>query len=116
MKEALETYDPYYHGLRVLDTDYETYMLVYHCNEDVEEELYHTRSISIYARNPKTNIRDLIDKLKSKVPGADFDSTHGIIDHTLCPEGDLFLTPDAVNENDYGEEEEFGFSMEDMDL
>jgi hypothetical protein len=106
MKQTLDEYDPYYHGLRVLDTDYDTYLVVYHCNEDFDEELYHTRSISIYARDPKTDMEELIKKLKVKVPGVDFDETHGILDHTLCPEGDLFKTEDAIIESAINDDEE----------
>jgi hypothetical protein len=31
-------YDPYQDGLRILDTDYSNYMVIYHCYEHDEEE------------------------------------------------------------------------------
>ena len=123
MKQTMEEYDPYYHGMRILDTDYDTYLLMYHCNEDVDEvELYHTRSISVYVRDPEhPDIKQLIEKLKAKVPGIDFDETHGLVNHSLCPEGDLFLTEDAVVEgqfdyDEYIEEDEMMEEPEDVEI
>ena len=97
----------------MLDTDYDSYLLVYHCNEDFDEELYHTRSISIYVRDPKTDVDELIERLKVKVPGVDFDQTHGKLDHGLCPEGDLFQTEDAVIESAHNDDNEEDYIMHD---
>jgi hypothetical protein len=113
MRKTLDEYDPYYHGMRVLDTDYDSYLLMYHCNEDFDEELYHTRSISVYVRDHGTDVTELIEKLKAKVPGVDFEETHGLINHSLCPEGDLFLTEDAVVEGSHDDEENLGEEIDD---
>ena len=72
-------YDHYEHGLRILDTDYINFMLLYHCIEDypevtdnetstdVHSKLTHQRSISILLRDPinfgKDKLQDLITSL-----------------------------------------------------
>ena len=39
LMELLAGYDPYRDGFRVLDTDYDNYMMVYHCAmHEVDEE------------------------------------------------------------------------------
>ena len=66
LKQALLDYDHYEHGMRILDTDYKNYMLLYHCIEDypevtenetshdVHSKFTHQRSISILLRDPNS--------------------------------------------------------------
>lgn len=106
LKEAKAHHDPYYHGFRVIDTDYDNWLITYSCDEDHDddEKLMHNLAISILVRDPDYNIKSLIDLLKQKVPSVKFDKTHGWINHE-CPEGDLFLLPDAIktDNDDYNE-------------
>ena len=115
-------YDHYEHGMRIIDTDYKNFMLMYHCIEDypevtenetstdVHSKLTHQQSISILLRDPnnyeKSKLDALIISLKEKVPGVDFDSTHSILDHSLehCPAGDLFVTGGSLNTAELKEE------------
>ena len=48
---------------------------------------------------PKERLEQLVQVLKEKVPSHHFDKTHSFLDHSLelCPKGDLFLTPGALN-------------------
>ena len=50
MRQALMEYDPYEHGMQVLDTDYKTYMLLYHCNEDYPEAFEEETAYDIHSR------------------------------------------------------------------
>ena len=102
--------------MRVLDSDYDNYMLMYHCvedypdsvenetSDDVHSHLTHERSISVLLRDPinfpKEKLENLIASLKEKVPGIDFDETHHLLDHSTCPEGDLFALDGALNTAD----------------
>jgi hypothetical protein len=124
MREALEAFDHYEHGMRVLDTDYKNYLLLYHCIEDypdavpdetaadVHSKLKHDRSISILLRDPATytDFDGLISNLMERVPGVNFRETHNIIDHSSCPSGDIFQTAGALN---VAELKESLMSMED---
>jgi hypothetical protein len=101
--------------MRVLDTDYTNYMLMYYCIEDypevkenetsvdVHSRLTHQRSISVLLRDPvnfpQEKLLEVIGLLREKVPGVDFDKSHNILDHQLekCPAGDLFASPGALN-------------------
>lgn len=38
LKELMKGYDPYREGFRVLDTDYDNFLLVYHCSHHQPEE------------------------------------------------------------------------------
>ena len=37
IKKALDEFDHYEHGMRVIDTDYDNYLFLYHCIEDYPE-------------------------------------------------------------------------------
>ena len=138
LKDALRDYDHYQHGMRILDTDYTNYMMLYHCQEDYPEvtkdetsidihsKLTHMMSVSIYLRDPNSypeeKMQELIISLKEKVPGVNFDSTHKLIDHSVekCPPGDLFLTAGSLNtctlKDDLLEMEDFADISEHDDL
>lgn len=38
VEKAWDTYDHYQDGMRIIDTDYDTYMLLYHCREEYPEQ------------------------------------------------------------------------------
>lgn len=94
IKAAWDDFDHYEFGMRVIDTDYTSFLLLYQCREeyegvdDIETALttdkdynkIHHQAISILVRDPTSmseeRIEELIQTLKEKVPGHDFSLSH----------------------------------------
>ena len=104
--------------MRVIDTDYTSFLLLYQCREeyegvdDIETALttdkdynkIHHQAISILVRDPNSmteeRIEELIQTLKEKVPGHDFSRSHErqVQDAEKCPKGDLFKSEGAISQ------------------
>jgi len=65
----MDEYDPYEHGGMVLvDTDYDNFMISYHCRETVNEEgEAHFLAISIFARDPLAISDSRFEELKEQL-------------------------------------------------
>jgi hypothetical protein len=62
----MEEWDPYEFGMKILDTDYNSYLTLYHCREMMEEEgLKHFIAMSILVRDVDTFSGDKLDEVKS---------------------------------------------------
>ena len=62
----MEEFDPYEHAAMVLiDTDYDNYLISYHCRETVNEEgEAHFLAISIFVRDPLNTSDERFKELK----------------------------------------------------